>query len=424
MAEKVRTVIKQWEFTEEDRTLVVLSDTTKIRLDAKLNSIILKADADGKFPLSANLNVRTQLTNPKAIRKLVGFQAKVLHARSAGVEITGAGYRIHDGTNQWYHNGIAWVISTTLWNTEAQLAANIATYNVKATRTFAFVVNLTTTDATVSPELKYIKVAGEYKIDFNEDAVYRTVVRSLRENVRPLFDFTTKIAFPGGLSITFGDGTNGKIRIDYNPNIVGVDSVFDIDADPDRLADLLSSYDVPTKTITLSSGIPVGHHAAIVLIVQPEVGAEATNSDFVEVEKTPALMITAIDTTASSTLPNGQHTTNKATETAIEVPAPFRENLRFTMLGHAPGGVNCERLKTALVEYMESNPTVRSPGLDESYRMLLVDEPSSRTIPSANNLHAFSVRFDVMDVLVFAKPARTGADGVYPVTQVNVDLEG
>jgi hypothetical protein len=416
MSEQVATVIKHFQFTEEDRTLIVLSDTAKIRLDGKLNAVVLKADADGKYPTTANINVRSALTNPKAVRKLVGFEATILHAKVAGVPITGAGFRLHDGTSQWYHNGSAWVISTSLWNTEAQVAANIATYNVKATRTFGVVVNLTTTDDTATPQLQELKVAAEYKIDFSEEIVYRTLVRALTENVRLLIDFALKVVFPGGSTINLSTA-----RIDYSPDIVDVDSVFDHTADPDHLTNLLSSYDAPTKVITLGTAIPVGNVAWIILVARPRVAVENTSQDFIEVEHTPALVITEIESAESSTLPSGDSVVNKGAGTIIETPAPFRENLRFTMLGHAPGGVAGERLWSALVQYLESNPVLRSPGLDEGYRLLKMGERGSRTIPNAANLHTFQLRFQLMDIVMYTRKARGAADGVYPVMRVNFD---
>ena len=43
----------------------------------------------------------------------------------ASVAITGAGYRLTDGTDEYWHNGASWEVNTTDWNTEEEVAAEI-----------------------------------------------------------------------------------------------------------------------------------------------------------------------------------------------------------------------------------------------------------------------------------------------------------
>lgn len=400
MAEQLDTLIKDFEFIEENRSQLVFSDPRLIRLDPKRNVVELKRDEFGKFPTAADINVISPLFQPKGVREWSVFQAFIAHVFDGLVPITADGFRLHDGTDQFFWNGSSWVVNTTSWNTEAEVANNIDAFPVTA-RKLRVVVNLATTDPDVTPSLSMAKVAWKAKIRYLEDIIYRTLAPALR-GLRFATDFAFDIPFPGGLQLDLGAVVE-EVGIPFN--LVDVDSIFNHGTDPDHLTNLLSSFDSSSLKATLTTSIPVGNLVFAQLLVEPEVSIESTSPDFIEVEKTPALVVTDIDAVDSSPLNQDDHVTNKDTGDAIRVKPPYRFDIRFTMIAIAPGAVDLIRFKEAVAGFMENNPTLRSDALDREYRLWLVDEFSTLTRPNNQGLHSAQGTFMIKDVLAYLRPA-------------------
>lgn len=402
MAEKLDILIQDLTFYAEDRANLVFSDPTKIRLDSVRNVVELKKDAlTGKYPTDANIYVISPLFQPKAVRQWWMFQAFIDHVFRGTTALTSDGFRLHDGTNQYWHNGSAWVVNTTNWNTEAQVVANISTFPDTA-RKIRVVVNLVTTNGLYTPSLSLVKVAYKAKIQYMEDLIYRSLAPSLRSSFRTLIDFAFKAPFPGGTSLPVGPTLDAaKVPV----NIIDADSVFDHTLDPDHLNNLLISYNTGTRVATLSGSIPVGNVAFIQLVVEPEVIIETTSQDFSEVEKVPSVIIDNLEAADSTPGNQDDFIVNKTTNAAIRLPAPYRFNIRGSIILLAPGAVDLTRMIDSIVEYMENNETIRSVGLDRRYRMMLVDEFSIETTPTVQDLHSARASFQIFDVVAYKRPA-------------------
>lgn len=400
---KLETLLHRFEFSDETRADVTLSDLAKIRLDGTSETVQLKAAESGAFPLDDDLYAISPLFQPKAGRQWVGFQAFIQHAFDGLVPITSDGFRLHDGTNQYWWDSAAWVVNTTDWNTEAEVAANISTFPATA-RKLRVVVKLRTGDARVTPRLSAIKVAWKGLIpSYLEDIIYRSLVPAFR-GIRYITDFVSKVPMPGGFSLNVGSALTAA-GIPFNA--VDVDSIFDHTADPEHVVNKLASYNPVTKMATLSSSIPVGNTAFIKVLVEPEVAVEQTSQDFVEVEKAPALVITDMNAVDSSPLSQDDGVVNKATGAAIRIQAPYRFDLRFTMIALAPGATDLMRFTESIVGFVENSPTLHSPALDKRYRLWLVNEFTSQTRPNRAELHSAQATFVIKDVLAFTKPAKT-----------------
>ncbi len=399
----MQTLIKTFAFTEDDRPALVFSDATKIYLDSQTHTVRLRRQADGGYPLTDGLYVKSAVANPLAARALLGFQAAIRHVRKNNALVTSDGFRLHDGTDQFWWNGSAWVMNTTSWNTEAQMAANMAAFSqLLPTRKFGVVVKLRTLDADETPVLYLAKVSYQARVvSFIEDVIYRSLVPDLKATIRPVASFVQRTGQETDV-LDLGEILDDS-KIPFNPR--GVDAVFDKTNDPDLLTNLFASYDTDTKIVTLSAPLPSDVVAQVEMLYEPEVTVSVTDPDFVEVEKVPLIQLSAIEEVTSSPLSQSDSVVNKSDGTAVEVPAPYRSTVRFTMTLMAPSGPDLLRLSEEVKRYAETHPVLRSRAVDEAYRFFLRDEFAMTTTPSAQGLHTSTGTFELVDVLVWKRPA-------------------
>lgn len=395
MARRVKRLIKRFKFEEENRDRIEL--VSNVRLDPYAHRLKLSE------PYQSSGVAKTWVTHPQSVKQWLGFQAVITHATEGGasggapalVEITGANYRLSDGTDEYWYNGASWEVNTTDWNTEAEVAANISTFPVTSQQ-LQIVIQLTTTNLGFTPELVEIRVLWASDIEFHEDLVYRSLVRALRDEVRPIADYYIK---PGAATTTI-DLDDYPLKTPYN--VVGVDSVYDYNDDSDRVVDLLDSYDSGTKVITLNATLPQDHVAIVRFIYEPEVSV-TTSQDYHEVAKVPALILDDIDFVDAAPLAANDWVVNKGDGSAVKVYAPIQGDLEVTLLALTDKGVDQQRLKEALQQFFGNNPTLQSTGLDEAYTLWLIDEYDMRNTPSPADIHTGRVRFRIRDVVVYAR---------------------
>lgn len=393
MARRLRRLIKRFAFEEKNRDRIDLTDT-KIRLNPRTNRLEL---AEPYTTDAAGATAETWVTNPSTVKQWLTVEIEIEHGYGdGGVQVTGDRYRLTDGADQYWWNGAAWEVNTSDWNTEAELANNLPTFPIAA-QSLGVIVNLTTTDATKTPRLKGIKVLWASDIEFSEDLIYRSLVRALRDNVRPITDYVVQ---PGASTTTIDLANDFPLETPYN--VVGVDAVYDHTDDPDHLVDLFDSYDTLTKVVTLSSALPVDHLAFIRLIYEPEV-AVTTSQDFYEVDKVPSLILDDVNLVDASTVGTDDHVLNKDTGDAVKVPAPLQGDLEVTLHGITDKGVDHKRLADQIQAFFANFPTLRSTGLDEVYSLWLIEEYDARNSPGGADLHTGRARFRVRDVLLYVR---------------------
>lgn len=398
MAEQLETLIKCLEFTEVQRADIIF--TGDVRLDPKVNKVQLKVDQFGDYPTTGDHYVISELFQPAAVREWSHFQAFISHEKDGLTSITGEGFRLHDGTDQFWWNGSAWAVNTTNWNTENEVAANISAFPTTAKK-IRVAVRLTSSDNTKTPSLEMVKIGWKAKVKYLEDIIYRTLVPYFR-GLRPVTDYAFRVQFPGGSTLELGTAVDAS-GIPFN--LIGVDSVFDHTSDPGHLTDLVSSYNPGTRQVTLSSSIPVGDYAFCQVIVEPEVSVHMASQDFLEVEKVPAIIIQDIRSVNSSALSQDDHVVNKSDGSAIRVVAPYRFDLEFSILALAPGAVDLLRMIENIVDLLENTPLITSAALDRKYRLWMVDEFQIITDPNKSGSHSARSTFIIKDVLAWKRPA-------------------
>jgi len=138
----MRTIklIKNFVFKEENRYRITLGPN--VRLVAGEHRVTLK-DTDSLYPTDPDLYIKTWIVNPKSVKKWLLFESVIAHVYDYdGNRITDDGYRLGDGTNEYWWDGGAWVVNASNWNTEQEVCENIESFPVTSLK-LQIIVNLT-----------------------------------------------------------------------------------------------------------------------------------------------------------------------------------------------------------------------------------------------------------------------------------------
>jgi hypothetical protein len=400
-------LIKRFEFTEDARSKIILGADT--RLNPQTNRIQLKAGATGLYPTTAGLRAETWVARPTCVKKWAGFQVVDRHVIVDGVQVTALRYRLKDGANEYWWDGAAWVISTTSWNTEAEVAANIDSFPATA-RALGVVINLATTNPSYTPEVEAIKVLYEGQIDFQLDLVARTLIPELREKIRPIAETTLD-------QTTTGPGFTLPDPVTKTPyNFVSIDAVYNHTDDPDHMEDLFLSYNTGTREVTLADSVASGKKLWIRFVYEPEV-AMTTSRFYTEIGKVPSIVISDVSLVDSQEAGGAyDEVVNKALAQGWRVQAPSMADIEFVLRCLTDKSVDQHRLADELKRYFNNNQLIVSRGLDEPYRLWLLDEYQAEAGTAQEEVQAGTLRARIQRALFFDKPAEV----VYSVQRLNL----
>lgn len=393
---RTKKLIKRFVFSEDNRTRVVLGASA--RLNPATHRLQLKADADGEYPTDANITAKTWVAFPANAKGWLGFEVVAKNIRQHGVQITSLGFRLGDGTNEYRWDGAAWVVNTTLWNTEAEVANNISAFPIAAQK-IQVIINLATTSGAYTPEVEMVKVLYKSDIEFQDDLISRSLIPLLKSFIRPIADFPFEVA---ATSTKFDLASVYIVETPYN--IVGIDSVYNHTDDPKHLTDLLSSYNATTKVVTLSSSVSAGKTLWVRFYYEPVVALK-TSQDYHEVDKVPAIHLSDVTLSNSSELPQDDTVSNKETGLGTRVKAPVKSNVNITLQFLTDKSRDHQVLADELKRFFGENQMLTSKGLDEQYRLQLLDEYTDMSSSSQKELHTGRLRFRICDALFFNKAA-------------------
>ena len=396
MARKLHKLIKEFRFEEVNRSKVILTPETRLNPDVNRLELVV-GNTVGV--------ARTWVTNPKNAKQWLSFEAIVEHDLDFGgppaPQLSSLAFRLSDGTDEFWWDGGAWVVNTTNWNTEAEVANNIATFPI-ASQKLQVVIQLSTTRDT--PRIKALKVLYASDVSFQEDIIYRSLVRSLKANVRPIADYG--IDPQSAAPVTTLDLKN-DFPLETPYNVVGIDSVYDYDADPDRLTDLFDggSYDTNTMVITLGTSLPAGNRALVRFVWEPEV-AVTTSQDYHEVAKLPSLVLADINLVGVTERGEDDAVVNRDSGAATKVGGPLQGDIEVVLFGLTDKGVDHHRLSDELKGYFRNHPLLNSQGVDEEFSLWLIDEYDMQnplTGSGGPDLHTGRAQFRIRDVKFYVR---------------------
>lgn len=407
---ELRKFIKCFTWTELDRSRITLGPGT--RIDPEINRACLGTYGVDEIPTDPDLFVKSWIANPTAVKAWLGFQAVIIHKKDFdGNIVTSAAFRLSDGTDQYFWDGAAWGVSGINWNTEEEVATNIGAFPVTS-RKLQIVVNLRTTDDSYSPELEEIRVLYGALIDSEvEDVLERSLIPALRESVQPV----TRLVITKSGSDNTIVLPNYVIETDYR--LVAVDAVFNHTDDPAHDSDLFESntlrsvagdpwHDGTIDVITLNALVEDGKTVWLRVRYEPVV-AISTNQDWYEVGHVPAIIIERVLFEGSRVV-GEDFVGNKADGSAFIVPAPLQGSLSFELLGIASSLADHEALSAEVNRFFASHDPLVSTGIDEPYRLWLVDEHEHLPSPAEEELYSCRKRARIMGFRIWDKPAADG----------------
>ncbi len=403
-------LLKRLLFSEEFRPDITFSDATKIRLDPLTHRVMLKRGSFG-YPTEDNIYVISPTVAPSAIVSWLAFQAKIIHKHRGSTIYTGDGFRLHDGTNQWYWDGEEWIHSTTSWNSEPEIAAHIQEWPGVSTKTLRVVINLRTVSSVHTPELLWIALAGELETQAMEDDLFfRTLTRRMKNQIRPTSDFV--VAGNGTTSIDMA-ALLTKARKTHK--ISDVLAVYNETDDPTHGEDLLASYNANTKIVTLTGASASDKTYRVRIVYQPTVAFVGTSVDYVELEEVPAILVSDVDVTAASEVSVRDLVADKYHRRAYVWYSGDVRDYRFSISVIAPGSVDCVRLSNAVNQFFADNHELRMTETDEPVLVRMERRLNSFAAQARNGVYTISGSCVAPHVYVPTRKVLTAEDGLYPV---------
>lgn len=388
---------KIWRFEEQYRARLSFSDSTKIRLNPATNALELSplgidaSTGNQTYSTDADLYVTAWTTNPAALRAWAGFACDPFAPEQPDGGLVK--FKLNDGTNDRYWDGAAWsVAGASNWNTEADVAAHIATFPATS-QTLGLVINLSTSDRFVTPSLQAVVVVMSCDLDYLLSLVGDSLVPSLRATLRPVVDFAVRAT-----------GTN-KVKITKSPsvlNVVSIVAAFNHTDDPKHLTDIYSSWASATEEVTLTGTVASGKQVWLDIEVEPEVGLSWGSEDYTEVAKVPAVIVESVDIVGAEVAAEFQ-VANANDLTSFRRFQALRLTLDFGVVLVAGDGRTLLQMQDKALKH--GRGALVWEGVDETYYLTRPGGLSYRPRPSVGRVKASSYTLRLQNVYFW-----TGAD--------------
>lgn len=384
---RVKKIIKHFFFEENNRSKITLGPG--IRLNPNEDGLQI-VDVDG-YSTGPNLYAKTWIFNPKKMVRFIGFASYADHYKNSnGDYVTSLNFRLGDGTNEYFWNGVNWEINTIDWNTEEEISENIASFPTTEKK-LQVVINLVTTDSRYTPSLKDIRILYESVIDLQGDIIYKSVVPELR-TINPIADYIIRL---NSATDTI-DLNDYPLKAPYN--VVDVDSCFNYTDDPEQSTDIFSSYNPTTKTITLSEVVDSGKRIFVRFVYRPSV-AVSTDQEYIEVSKVPAIRIISVDIVSDNVIQQNDSVINRSVgDGAVAIRARQR-SIEFTASCLTSSALDQQRLQDEIRKYFVENKLIKIRGLDEEYSIRLTGDFVFSTSKTDLSNYSGTFRFAVYDVV-------------------------
>lgn len=423
----INRLIRSFILDESSRKQIVFSDVTKIRLssDDPVNQFVTLKSTVAGFPLGTDIFFETGFLTPQALNKWLKFEAVITEDTTTfGLPVgTSLGFKVKTtGGNYWWDGGAWAVAGPTDWSTEAQINANISTFPIVTVgdKGIGFVVNLRTTDPTVTPEVRELKLCGEFDIEFLDDLVYDSVIRKLNTDFRS----TSVLVFTTSVAISSQD--LAAVLENKGYNITGIRRVVNLSDDPMKLANLFLSYapgalrqdgfTFEPGIVTFTGAIPLNKLVEITFEYVPEIYIRQ-GQDFFEVPKFPSLIFENVEVIRGlMSMPDTNsygvdYVRDKADMTAILQYGPTQHNVRFSYAAFTNKQTDQMRLMNDINQFFSRNKTIRGWGLDLEYGLDIVAEvetSGNERNSDDTDTNVATGAFDVLGVLFYHKASVDG----------------
>ena len=407
----MKRLIQTFRFLKQDRSEFDLSGGLRIsdsnRLEVpRSNTPSGPTPDDPEYDLSQTLTARTPTFNPLEV---VGWELfSVRHPgppANPNPALTTAPYeirfRVSDGSTDLYWDGAAWSAATlgTHWNTEAEVSANLPTFDTSS-RSIAFVVNMWTTDERVTPRLHSLKLLYQSRILEKRDLIYESLIPEFREQLRG----RSRVGYEmpaAGTTLDLSDLE--ALGFEGGYDITDVIEAYNYSQDPNRDTDILASWDLGTSTVTLTEEIPLGEVLWLEFEFRPTVAAH-TSSDYSEISSIPGVDILDVSTRDFQEVPQPDAVIDRATNSGWSVPGPSVRHVSFTVEIICNKQYDLEYLTESLRIWARKR-CLRMRGMD--YELYCATKGDAQYFPvhGAKNTRKSVLKFEVMHVPFFELPA-------------------
>jgi len=383
----INRLIKNFTFDESIRSDLIFSDATKIRLNTENKAetfIQLKADVNDKFPLDANLYIKTPLITPNAVQKWLKFEARLFEDLPAGTSI---GFKVRTTGSDLFWNGSVWATAgASDWMTESVLNANFDTLPIATVildKSIGLIINLVTTDPLLTPKVKELKILGEFDIEFLEDLIYDSVIRTLNNEFRS----TSRVVYRATATASTVD--LNTVLENKNYNITGIKKVIVRDDDPLKLDNKFLSYALGTLrqdgftnepgVVTFDAPIALGKLIEITFEYFPRIYVRQSQ-DFFQVPEFPSMIFESIRAfdrpgfTVQDTNNIGKDfVRDKPNLTAVLQFGARQEAIRFEFAIFTDRQLDQILLQNDFNRFFANKKSITSFGLASGYDLDLVD---------------------------------------------------
>ncbi len=427
----LKRLIKMLCFGADDRPNIVLSDPTKIRLNAEkipghiqLNGGFLDVDP---FPLDTDLTVRSAFTTPNGIKQWTFFEV----VRDEPVETT-MQYRSDNGVREIYWDGAAWVTAgATDWNTELEIQTNISTFPFD-NNTISVLTNMFTTDDSITPNLQGINLLGVFEFEVYEDLI-KSLLMKMFEDIRPCTDAVASV-----LTTTSSFNLGGEYQL-QNPgyNIVDVPRIYNKTDDPLEKNNLVDTYTPGALNqdgqsnapgiVTTTVPIDAGKIFKMKIQYVPEI-ADYTDEDYFEVAHVPLVALETVEEierrdgarvdSAAQSGTGGIIIRDLTNMTAVQVLPPAQIDLRIGYAVFTDSNRDQKRLMEGMEKFFQSNKLLFSFAFDEPYGLSVIKRFDYEAKGVAANLRKATGTFDIRGVILYELPALD----VPLIEQMNVEI--
>ena len=394
-------VAKVFRFPERWRDRLTFSDATKIRLNPTTRRLQLKIQSYDRvtgaavYPTDTDLTVSTRVENPDTLRGLLGFDPYPRDADQPNN--TNVRYKINDGTDDRFWDGGAWSVAGAAdWNTALEVVQHIVDFPV-TDRKFGLVINLVTTDSSVTPTLHNVDLLMDLDVDYFRSIISESLVPSIKEKIRPVIDEVFDA--PGGTLCNLRD-------LETAYNLISVDAVYNDTDDPNHATTLLSSYDATSKVVTLISAVDRGKALWVRFTIEPEVYLNFPSQDYTEVEKIPAVVIDSVELVGNEIIAQ-QSVRNEDAKNASVRRSPFRLHIKFDVRLLAKRNRTLLSMMDKALAHASDTRLLPWPALDEEISLSTKQEGLFGGRPNLSDVHETSYTLILNDLHLFFNSEET-----------------
>jgi hypothetical protein len=143
-----------------------------------------------------------------------------------------------------------------------------------------------------------------------------------------------------------------------------------------------------------------------------------------EISRVPSIVINNIIASDTTIIAEEDYVINKSDHTAVKILGPRRSNIDFE-LSIATGTTRDQnRLVDEIHKFFDSHPTIKSWGLDEDFRLILMNDFDKLTSSLWDDLHSGKFRCMMAHALFFERDAQDAyAVMKLSITGGNVDVD-